>query len=113
MTIYSVKINKHEVVKTTALHEAINLAKKALIDRLAVSGLYPTSVCEKMYLNNGKVCYRVFATIHEKNWQGYLKRKTYSNSICMENVPMGNYNFALHSEISKALDEVKKNKGAD
>ena len=109
MTIYSVKINKHEVVKTTALHEAINLAKRALKDKIAVRGLHPTSVTEKMYLDRGRVTYRIFATIFEKNWQGVYKQKTLSNSVRMENIGEGGYNFELHKEISDAVEEAKKN----
>ena len=108
MTIYSVKINKHEVVKTTALHEAIDLAKRVLKDKVIATGAYPTSVCEKIYIDNGRPCYRVFASVYVKNWQGITKVKTYSNSIRMENVPMGGYNFALHREICDAIDEAKK-----
>lgn len=111
MTIYSVKINKHEVVKTTALHEAINLAKNALIDKIAATGLCLVSVSEKMYLDKGKASYRIFATVYEKNWQGISRIKTYSNSIRMENISIGNYNFSLHQELTNAM--AKKNKGAD
>lgn len=109
MTIYSVKINKHEVVKTTALHEAINLAKRVLTEKvMATGGVYISSVSEKMYINNGRPCYRVFATVYVKNWQGIARPKTYSNSIRMENVPMGSYNFTLHREICDAIDEAKR-----
>lgn len=108
MTIYSVKINKHEVVKTTALHEAIDLAKRVLKDKIIATGAYPTSVCEKMYVYNGSVCYRVFASVYVKNWQGVPKLKTYSNSIHMENVPMGGYNLTLHREICDAINEAKR-----
>ena len=113
MTVYSVKINKHEVVKTTALHEAINLAKRALKDKIVAKGLDPVSVNEKMYIHNGEVSYRIFASVYEKNWQGISRVKTYSNSIRMENIPMGGYNFILHREISNALDEARKAKGAN
>ena len=111
MTIYSVKINKYEVVKTTALHEAINLAKRTLIDKLAAKGLYPISVSEKMYLNRGtgKAAYRVFATVWERRANGG-RALTYSNCVRMEHISNGNYNFALHKEISDALDEAKKTK---
>lgn len=109
MTIYSVKINKHEVVKTTALHEAINLAKRALEDKIAARGLHPTSVTEKMYLDRGRATYRIFATIVEKNWQGVYKQKTLSNSVRMENISSGGYNFELHKEITNAVEEAKKN----
>ena len=109
MTIYSVKINKHEVVKTTALHEAMNLAKRALKDKIAAKGLHPVSVCEKMYLDNGRTTYRIFASVYEKNWQGVSRVKTYSNSIRMEHIGQGGYNFELHKEISDAVEEAKKN----
>ena len=108
MTVYSVKINKHEVVKTTALHEAINLAKKALIDKIAAKGLYPVSVSEKMYLGRGKTSYRIFATVYESNWQGISRIKTYSNSIQMENISAGGYNFSLHQEFTNAIAEAKR-----
>ena len=113
MTVYSVKINKREVVKTTALHEAIKLAKKALIDKIAEKGLEPVSVNEKMYILNGKVSYRIFASVYEKNWQGVSRVKNYSNSIRMEDISMGGYNFILHREISNALDEARRAKGAN
>jgi hypothetical protein len=113
MTIYSIKINKHEIVKTTALHEAINLAKKVLKDKIIATGSYPTSVCEKMYINNGRPCYRVFATVYVKDWQGIPRLKTYSNSIRMEDVPMGGYNFTLHGEICEAIDKARKIEGAN
>ena len=108
MTIYSVKINKHEVVKTTALHEAINLAKKALIEKLAARGLYSVSVSEKMYIQQGKAFYRVFATVYEESRIGVKVPTTFSNSVRMENISDGGYNFALHKELSYALDERKK-----
>ena len=108
MTIYSVKINKHEVVKTTALHEAISLAKRGLKDKIAAKGLHPTSVTEKMYLDRGRVTYRVFATIYEKNWQGIHRQKTLSNSVRMEHIGNGGYNFDLHKEITNAVEEAKK-----
>ena len=109
MTVYTIKISKYETVKTTALHEAIALAKKALEEKIAVRGLLPASVSEKMYLDRGRVTYRVFATIYEKNWQGIHKQKTLSNSIRMENIPEGGYNFELHKEITNAIEEAKKN----
>lgn len=110
MTVYSIKINKHEVVKTTALHEAREIAKRVLKDKIAAKGLYPTSVSEKMYIYNGSTCYRIFATVVEKNWQGIARPKTYSSSIRMENVPMGGYDFALHREFVNAVDEAKRGK---
>lgn len=111
MTLYSVKINKHETVKTTALHKAINLAKKALIDKLVAKGLHPTSVSEKMYLDTkGRATYRVFAIIHERNWNERPQQKILSNSVRMENIPDGGYNFELHKEITNAIIiEAKKN----
>ena len=108
MTIYSVKINKHEVVKTTALHEAINLAKRALTEKIMATGTCLVSVNEKMYINNGRTCYRVFASVYVKNWQGITRVKTYSNSIRMEDVPTGGYNCALHREICDAIDKAKE-----
>lgn len=110
MTIYSIKINRHETVKTTELHEAINLAKKALINKLAAKGSHPVSVSEKMYLDrgNGKAAYRVFASVYEKNWKGISKVITYSNSVRMEHIPNGHYNFALHKELTDAFDERRK-----
>lgn len=112
MTVYSVKINKHEVVKTTALHEALNLAKKALKDKIAAKGLYPSSVCEKVHILNGKVCYRVYATVYEKGYQGITRIKTYSNAVRMEDISEGMYNFALHKEFCDAVTEAKNDKGA-
>ena len=109
MTIYSVKINKHEVVRTTALHEAMNLAKKALIEKIAARGLYPVCVSEKMYIEHGRAFYRVFATVQVKNYQGYYKPITFSNSVRMEDISNGGYDFKLHKEISDAVEEVKKN----
>lgn len=106
MTIYSVKISKHEVVKTTALHEAIAIAKRALVDKLAARGASVVSVSEKMYLDrgDGKATYRIFATIYEKNWQGAYKKKTFSNAIRMEHISNGGYDFELHAQISNAIE---------
>lgn len=110
MTIYSVKINKHEVVKTTALHEAIAIAKRALVDKLVARGASVVSVSEKIYLDRGesKATYRIFATIYEKNGLGVYKQKTFSNAIKMEHISNGGYDFELHAQISNAI-EVKKN----
>ena len=113
MTIYSIKLNKHETAKTTQLHEAREIAKKTLINKLAEKGLYPVSVNEKMYLNNGKVSYRIFASIYEKNWQGISRVKTYSVSVRMENIATSGYNFALHKELSDAIEAAKRSKGAN
>lgn len=109
MTIYSVKISKHEVVKTTALHEAIAIAKKALVDKLTARGSYITSVNEKMYLDRseGKAAYRVFATIWDKRMNGG-RAITFSNCVRMEHVSNSGYNFELHKELSNALDERRK-----
>ena len=116
MTIYSIKINKREVIKTTALHEAIAIAKKALMDKIADKCSYPSSVSEKMYLNRGegKAAYRVFATVYVKNWQGISRAKTYSNCVRMERVPDGGYNFNLHKELSNAIAErSRENEASD
>ena len=87
MTIYSIKLNKHETAKTTQLHEAREIAKRKLIDKIAEKGLHPVGVNEKMYLNNGKVSYRIFASVYERNWQGISRVKTYSvfypNTVCL------------------------------
>lgn len=109
MTIYTIKVNRHETVKTTELHEAIKIAKKALIDKIAARGLHPVSVSEKMYLDrgNGKAAYRVFATVWEKRMCG-SRAVTFSNSVRMENIPCGGYNFALHKELTNAFDERRK-----
>lgn len=111
MTIYTIKINKHETVKTTQLHEAIKIAKRALVDKLEARGLHPVSVSEKMYLDRGigKAAYRVFATVYEKRMNG-CRAVTLSNSVRMENIPNSGYNFALHKELSDALDERRKEK---
>ena len=109
MTIYTIKINKHETVKTAQLHEAIKIAKKALLDKLEARGLHHVSVSEKMYLDRGigKATYRVFATVYEKRMNGG-RAVTLSNSVCMENIPYGGYNFELHRELSDVLDERRK-----
>ena len=112
MTIYSVKINKHEIVKTTALHEAINLAKQTLTSKIASKGLYPVSVNEKMYVHNNKATYRIFITVQEPNWKGVYRNITYSNSVQMEHICNGGYNFNLHREMTDAIEATKKNKGA-
>ena len=111
MTIYSIKINKHETVKTTQLHEAIKIAKRALLDKLEARGQYPVSVSEKMYLDQGidKAAYRVFATVYRKTRSGE-RAITLSNCVRMENIPYGSYNFELHKELSDALDERRKDK---
>ena len=111
MTIYTIKINKHETVKTVQLHEAIKIAKRALVDKLEARGLHPVSVSEKMYLDRGidKAAYRVFATVWEKRMNGG-RAVTFSNCVRMENISNGNYNFALHKELSDALDERRKEK---
>ena len=111
MTIYSIKINKHDIVKTTQLHEAIKIAKRALVDKLEARGLHPVCVSEKVYLDRGigKAAYRVFATVYEKRMNGG-RTVTLSNSVRMENISNGNYNFALHKELSDALDERRKEK---
>lgn len=109
MTIYSVKINKYEVVKTTALHEAINLAKQTLTNKIASKGLHPLCVSEKMYVHNNKATYRIFITVQEPNWKGIYRNITYSNSVQMEHICNGGYDFNLHKEMT---DAIEKNKGA-
>lgn len=111
MTIYTIKINEHDTVKTAQLHEAIKIAKRALVDKLEARGLHPVSVSEKMYLDRGigKAAYRVFATVYGKTRSGE-RAITLSNCVRMENIPDGGYNFTLHKELSDALDERRKEK---
>lgn len=111
MTIYTIKINKHETAKTTQFHEAIALAKRALTDKLEARGLHPVSVNEKIYLDRGigKAAYRVFATVYEKRMHG-CRVITLSNCVRMENVPTSGYNFALHSELTNELIKREKEK---
>ena len=108
MTIYSVKTNNREVIKTCALHEAIKIAKRELIEKLASLNLSITSTSEQMYLHNGRAQYRIYATVWGKRWDGRYMAKTYSKAINIENVPMGGYNFALNKEIVDAVEEAKK-----
>ena len=110
MTIYSIKVDKHEVVKTTEFHEAIKVAKRVLIDKIMAKDMSLVSVSEKMYVNRGigKATYRVFATVYEKNWQGKYEKKTFSHAVRMEHICEGNYNFSLHREMADALDERRK-----
>ena len=109
MTIYSIKTNERKVVKTTELHEAIKIAKNALVDKLVARGLHPVSVSEKMYLDRGegKAAYRVFATVYGKTRSG-TRPVTLSNCVRMEHIPDGWYNGTLHTELSKAFDERRK-----
>lgn len=109
MTIYSIKINKRETVKTMQLHEAISIAKNALVDKLAARKLHLVSVSEKVYLDRGegKAAYRVFATVLEKR-MSCGRAVTFSNCVRMEHVSDGGYNFTLHKELANALDERRK-----
>lgn len=107
MTIYSIKINKHETAKTTEIHEAKAIAKKVLIDKLKdrcndTNFLY--GVHEKMYVYNGETQIRFYATI------GYHGggMKTYSTTIKCLPVANGGYDFDLHKEIVNGFKGVKQ-----
>jgi hypothetical protein len=116
MTIYSVKINNHQTVKTTSLNEARSLAKQALADRVAfaksciekcmrndTNPYYPylSSVSEKMYVRGDEVQYCFYASLQT----GRGQRKTYRITIKAENATQGGYDFNLHSEIAKRIEQ--------
>ena len=127
MTIYSVKINKHQTVKTASLHEARSLAKQALADKVAFEKNfiekcnrndttpfppYLNSVSEKMYIRGNEIEYCFYATIQI----GRGQRKTYRTTIKAENVSQGGYDFDLHTEIAKRMaqrEQVNKEMGAE
>jgi transcription initiation factor TFIIIB Brf1 subunit/transcription initiation factor TFIIB len=116
MTIYSVKINKHQTVKTTSLNEARSLAKQALADKVAFEKSfieklnsadpipfhpYLSSVSEKMYIRGNEIEYCIYASIHIAR----ERRKTYRTTIKAENATQGGYDFNLHSEIAKRIEQ--------
>lgn len=114
MTVYSVKVNNHKIVKTTSLHEARSLAKQLLADRIADVKKwiamcnrndpcpyppYINSVSEKMYIRGTEVEYCFYATVVLAKGQ----RKTYRTTIKAENVALSGYDFDLHTEIVNRL----------
>ena len=116
MTIYSVKINKHQTVKTTSLNEARSLAKQALADKVAFEknfiekcnsadpNPYPpylSSVSEKMYIRGNEIEYCFYASIQIAR----ERRKTYRITIKAENASQGDYDFNLHSEMEKRIEQ--------
>lgn len=127
MTIYSIKINRHQTVKTTSLNEARSLAKQALADKVAFEKSfiekcisddlnpyhpYLNSVSEKMYIRGNKIEYCFYASIQARRGQ----RKIYRTTIKAENVSTGGYDFDLHSEIAnrvKQREQVNKEKCAE
>lgn len=127
MTVYSVKINKHQTVKTTSLHEARSLAKQTLADKVAFEKKwiekcnrndpcpyppYLNSVSEKMYIRGTEIEYCFYASIVVARGQ----RKTYRTTIKAENVAQGGYDFDLHTEIAnhiKQREQVNEEMGAE
>lgn len=98
MTIYSIKVNKYQIIKTTELHEARAIAKQALIQRLKErcdDNYSLLSTSEKLYTYSDNTQIRLFATVSAR--QGDMK--TYSITIKCINVPNGHYDFNLHKEI--------------
>ena len=115
MTVYSIKINKHKTVKTTQLHEARDIAKQLLADKVVEAKAraerynvnnhpnlyhpYLNSVCEKMYLRGDTIEYCFYATVIIARGT----RKTYRITIKAENVATSGYNFALHQDLANKV----------
>jgi hypothetical protein len=98
MTIYSVKVDKHQIRKTTELHEARAIAKQALIQKLKerCDDTYDLlSTSEKLYTYSNNTQIRLFTTVYKRE-EGM---KTYSVTIKCINVPKGHYDFNLYKEI--------------
>lgn len=126
MTVYSVKVNKHKTVKTTQLHEARNLAKQLLAEKVAAvkenaerfnrNNPFPyhpylNSVCEKMYIRGNEIEYCFYANVIESRGV----RKMYRTTIKAENISTNGYDFNLHSEIAKTINQIEtvKKEGAN
>lgn len=105
MTLYTVKLNKFEKVKTTSFHEAVALAKKALVEKIAPVDKYIAHTSEKMYIHKDTATYRIFASVYE----GKGRVRTFSNSIRIEHIFDGDYNWTLDRELSEMVREVKNN----
>jgi hypothetical protein len=118
MTVYSVKVNKHKTVKTTQLHEARNLAKQLLAEKIVAvkekaerynrNNPYPyhpylNSVCEKMYIRGNEIEYCFYANVVESCGA----RKTYRITIKAENILTHGYNFDLHTEITNKVNQIE------
>ena len=118
MTVYSVKVNKHKTIKTTQLHEARNLAKQLLAEKIvAVKDKaersnrtnshpyhpYLNSVCEKMYIRGNEIEYCFYANIVERCGA----KKTYRTTIKAENILTHGYNFDLHTEIANKVNQIE------
>lgn len=118
MTVYSVKVNKHKTVKTTQLHEARNLAKQLLAEKVVAAKEraerynlnhpnpyhpYLNSVCEKMYIRGNEIEYCFYANVIESCGV----RKTYRTTIKAENVTTYGYDFDLHTEIANKVNQIE------
>lgn len=109
MTIYEVKKDKRTTIRTSQLHEAREIAKQVLINRLKEKyddTMFLIATSEKMYVYSGETQIRFYATMCRK--MGGMK--TYSVTIKCIPVANSGYNFDLHKEI---LNGYKNIKGAE
>jgi hypothetical protein len=108
MTVYSVKVDKHETFKTHALYEARAKAKEVLAKKLAdrygadMINTILLSVNEKIHIYRDKSAYRFYATVHKRG-EGM---KTFSVTINCEHISNGGYHFDLHKELVKAVKQL-------
>lgn len=127
MLIYEIKLNRREVVRTTSLHEARNIAKQLLADKVVAAKEraeyynrkspipfhpYLNSVAEKMYLRGKEIEYCFYANVVEQRGA----RKTYRVTIKAINATHGAYDFDLHKDIANMVsqrEQVKEEQGAD
>ena len=127
MLIYEIKLNRREVVRTTSLHEARNIAKQLLADKVVAAKKraeyynrknpmpyhpYLNSVAEKMYLRGKEIEYCFYASVVEQCGAP----KTYRVTIKAVDATCGAYDFNLHKDIANMAsqkEQIKEEQGAD
>ena len=127
MTIYEIKLNKCETVRTTQLNEARNIAKQILADKVVAAKQRAeyynrnspmpynpclTSVREKMYIRKDEIEYCFYASVSEQRGV----RKNYRVTIKVKNVFTYGYDFDLHKDIINRVaqkEQVNIEQGAE
>ena len=127
MLVYEIKLNRREVVRTTSLHEARNIAKQLLADKVVTAKEraehynrnnpmpyhpYLNSVTEKMYLRGKEIEYCLYANVVEQRGM----KKTYRVTIKAVNATRGTYDYNLHKDIANMVsqrEQVNEEQGAE
>lgn len=127
MIIYEIKLNKYKTVRTTQLHEARNIAKQVLADKVVAAKQraehynrnnptpyhpFLASVCEKMYIRDDGIEYCFYASVSEQRGP----HKNYRVTIKGKNVSTYGYDFDFHKDIADRVaqrEQVNIEQGAD